>query len=548
MSESTYTEIACGNAQYLYDKNLILIVTATELETRFIHKKIKPLAGYDNILKVFDGDITLYLGILGNYKIAHVQTSMGSISRDSSIMTVSSALSKTKSKIVIMVGIAFGVDPGSQRFGDVLISESIIPYNPRKVSKKIIKRGIEAPSSKVLLNRFKNINSTWEHIINGDHKAKLFPTRLLSGEELIDNLDYRNSLLEENPESKGGEMEGAGVYAACDGRADWIIVKGICDFADGNKSEKKNERQTIAIESALSACMEVFNSFSAFAELDVVPIISDKSELIVDFSKSNQVLFDIYDVDKEQYYISRRADDKILSSLRQFSIWIFGPTGCGKSNIILRNLLLNKVEFIPISLASCVGSSVNSIFNEILYELSSVCGVKSQTEPSNFQECSKAIINVLLNKFPNKELVIFIEEIPLASEAQFDEFSNKIFSLLISKNLIGTLNDVKFALSSINNPKDLIKTFQHKIHQQLSFIPLEYWERDEIHQLILIIEQCTNINLPSIFVNELMENSIGSPRFIKKFFRSLLTNNKFDEENLIYILKETIRDLRLNNV
>ena len=240
MIDSQYIEIDAEDINHLFNGDLILVVTATDLETKVAHQKMMPISGYEKIIKVFEGDLTYYFGMLGNYNIAHVQSSKGSLSRDSSIMTVSTALKKIKSKIVLMVGIAFGVNNKEQNIGDVLISESIIPYNPKRVGKKTnIQRGIEAPCSKILLNRFKNIKTTWQYLISDGITAKLIPTRLLSGEELVDNLEHRNKLINENKESKGGEMEGAGVYAACDRKADWIVIKGICDFADGKKAKAK---------------------------------------------------------------------------------------------------------------------------------------------------------------------------------------------------------------------------------------------------------------------------------------------------------------------
>jgi nucleoside phosphorylase len=40
------------------------------------------------------------------------------------------------------------------------------------------------------------------------------------------------------PEAIGGDMEGAGLYAAAGvAKVDWILVKAICDWADGNKND-----------------------------------------------------------------------------------------------------------------------------------------------------------------------------------------------------------------------------------------------------------------------------------------------------------------------
>ena len=240
MSKRNYTEIECEKIEHLLNDELILLVTATDLETEFTHKNLKPITGYTNIIQVFEGNYTYYFGMFGLYKVAHVQCTMGSISRASSIMTVSTALTKLKSKIVVMVGIAFGVDDTSQKIGDVFISESIIPYNTKRVgSNKEISRGIEAQSSQILLDRFKNIKD-WDHITSQDKKSEIIFTRLLSGEELVDNLEHRNNLIAKFSDSKGGEMEGAGVYSACGNKIDWILVKGICDFADGEKGKNKS--------------------------------------------------------------------------------------------------------------------------------------------------------------------------------------------------------------------------------------------------------------------------------------------------------------------
>jgi nucleoside phosphorylase len=53
------------------------------------------------------------------------------------------------------------------------------------------------------------------------------------------------------PEAIGGEMEGAGLYAACyRAHVDWIIVKAICYWADGKKDLNKDKQQQLAAENA----------------------------------------------------------------------------------------------------------------------------------------------------------------------------------------------------------------------------------------------------------------------------------------------------------
>lgn len=46
-------------------------------------------------------------------------------------------------------------------------------------------------------------------------------------------------------------MEGSGVFTAChDGGAEWLVVKAICDWGDGNKGDDKATRQKLAAENA----------------------------------------------------------------------------------------------------------------------------------------------------------------------------------------------------------------------------------------------------------------------------------------------------------
>src|SRR5690606_4065876 len=117
------------------------------------------------------------------YKIAHVQCSMGSMSRDSSILTANNAVQLLNPKFLLMVGIAFGVDDTEQKIGDVLVSEAIFPYNSKRVGKNsTIHRAVATSASKTILNRFKNLR-TWEYFINDKDKSEIICGHILSGEE-----------------------------------------------------------------------------------------------------------------------------------------------------------------------------------------------------------------------------------------------------------------------------------------------------------------------------------------------------------------------------
>jgi nucleoside phosphorylase len=84
----------------------------------------------------------------------------------------------------------------------------------------------------------------------------------MTGDKLVDNVDYRKQLQAFESEAIGGEMEGAGLYVSgYDHKVDWIVVKAICDFADGNKGVEKTERQKLAAKNAAEFLAP--NGFSA---------------------------------------------------------------------------------------------------------------------------------------------------------------------------------------------------------------------------------------------------------------------------------------------
>jgi nucleoside phosphorylase len=74
---------------------------------------------------------------------------------------------------------------------------------------------------------------------------------------LIDDIDYRDQLLKFDREAIGGEMEGTGLYVSShQHKVDWIVIKAICDWADGSKKKNKKLRQKEAAKNAAEFLIE----------------------------------------------------------------------------------------------------------------------------------------------------------------------------------------------------------------------------------------------------------------------------------------------------
>lgn len=184
------------------------------------------------------GDKTYYaLGALGGANVYMVQSEMGSGTPGGALITIHKAIEALSPAAVIMVGIAFGLkpknekNPDGQEFGHILVAKQIMAYEPGKIKGKFYPRGDRVTCSTALLSKFRDGDMDWP-------EAKVWFGLVLSGEKLVADENFRAQLLALEPEAIGGEMEGAGLYAAAkDTKTDWILVKAICDWADGDKDD-----------------------------------------------------------------------------------------------------------------------------------------------------------------------------------------------------------------------------------------------------------------------------------------------------------------------
>lgn len=103
-------------------------------------------------------------------------------------------------------------------------------------------RGIITPVSRDFANLIKHAADGWKApLANPEVNRKVEVHRdgvILSGPELLNSEWRREELLERYREAIAIEMEGEGVFAAAnDLKMEWVVIKGISDYADGSKSK-----------------------------------------------------------------------------------------------------------------------------------------------------------------------------------------------------------------------------------------------------------------------------------------------------------------------
>jgi formylglycine-generating enzyme required for sulfatase activity/nucleoside phosphorylase len=211
----------------------ILIVTATKTEAQAVLQVFSQVPDKKWTRQVIGNKTYYNLGIHGGAPVSMVQSEMGTATPGGALLTVRQAIQDLHPQAVIMCGIAFGLCPDKQKMGEILVAKQLQYYEPQRVDlqRGQIPRGDRVTSAERLLDRFRS----------GDNDWRGAPTHfglVVSGEKLVNDPAFRDWLLKNEPEAIGGEMEGAGLYvAARDAKVDWILVKAICDWADGKKND-----------------------------------------------------------------------------------------------------------------------------------------------------------------------------------------------------------------------------------------------------------------------------------------------------------------------
>jgi nucleoside phosphorylase len=531
MLTKDYRSISENDFNALLDSLKVVVITVTPIETEALHEKLEPLFGNAEILVFQKHILTYYIGVFGAYVVCHVESRMGSIGAGASIMTTQLAIELIKPTMVIMVGIAFGVDETEQNIGDVLISEQIVQYESKKVKAGQTQwRGFKQMSSVLLFNRFtKPIG--WKFEIAENVFSKLVAGNMLSGEVLIDDLDYRQELVRVFAPVVGGEMEGTGLVSAAHSyNKHWIVIKGICDYADGHKGEAKVDRQYLAARAAVDLCLTVFNDKFTFRDIDVVPFSDkvyinavkndneDKNEK-VDIGILLDVAFNSYSINKEPYYILRQIDELYNGFIEsEAHIWSFGKSGVGKTCATFRNLIQSGKKICVIDLSMGDSSDLLELFDYIYFKVAEKAGIRKQEKATNIMHSLDNICHCI-NEHLGKYYIIF-EEIPISvTETKVAEY---LFSLIIKNDILYPDSTTRFAFTSIGSPEDYVPRLAEKVGEKIFFLELALWSYSDMSLLLERMLLAVNCKLDESYKEALINVSKYSPRNLKTNLRNLV--------------------------
>ncbi|MEN6490290.1 MAG: hypothetical protein ABFD66_15660 [Smithella sp.] len=244
---------------------VIILVTVNDKETHALFDVFLG-EGKTPVHKTIGGITYNELGIHGGHRIVNTVSEMGAGGIGASQQRTRQAIEHWQPHSIIAVGIAFDLDETKQQIGDVLVSTQIQDYELGRLNEDgtLTPRGDKPGSADILRNRLRQTDMTQQRCCRD--WPKLDFGLVLSGQKLVDNLDYRESLKALFTEAIGGEMEGTGLYvSANEAKVDWIVVKAICDWGHNKSHADKDAWQQQASKNAaqvLKAALDIGNLYS----------------------------------------------------------------------------------------------------------------------------------------------------------------------------------------------------------------------------------------------------------------------------------------------
>ncbi|XP_068727689.1 death domain-containing ATP nucleosidase-like [Montipora capricornis] len=233
----------------------VLLVTVKDCEF------LGCVAFLKNICKSYNRGLGIvYFGDMGDVKdkvnVSLLRCSEGAAGPGAALSKVKTAISILQPKALFYVGFCGGLSYGKVKLGDVVISAKLTTYAHKKVMNDGEQhRGIITPVSRDFANLIKHAADGWKApLANPEVNRKVEVHRdgvILSGPELVNSEWRREELLERYREAIAIEMEGEGVFAAAnDLKMEWVVIKGISDYADGSKSKTQAWRPFASVMAA----------------------------------------------------------------------------------------------------------------------------------------------------------------------------------------------------------------------------------------------------------------------------------------------------------
>lgn len=248
------------------------------------------------------------------------------------------------------------------------------------------------------------------------------------------------------------------------------------------------------------------------------------------------VLFNNYREECEEYYCERDEDTDFINHLQVNNIWIFGKSGKGKTTLINRNLLHNRIEYLFCDMSPITIESENDVLEDILLEIEDKFEVTRDAKQRNI---IKEIVS-LLNSLENKNIVIVIDEMSIEDKDILKKIASSFLKLVSHYVNNREDRDLKFVVSTISEPKDLLIN-SGKATDYFQYICCDDWD-DYMSKLFDSLVLGLDLNVEEGDRNFIIGQSNKSPRILKNILRKMVLCKELNSANIKDIVHRTLEE------
>lgn len=246
------------------------------------------------------------------------------------------------------------------------------------------------------------------------------------------------------------------------------------------------------------------------------------------------VLFNNYREECEEYYCERDKDTDFINHLQVNNIWIFGKSGKGKTTLINRNLLHNRIEYLFCDMSPITIESENDVLEDILSTIEDKFDINRDPNQNNI---IKSIVN-LLNNLENKKIVIVIDEMSIIDQTVLKRVASSFLKLVSHYANKRDDRDLKFVVSTIAEPKGLL-TNAAKATDYFQYICCDNWD-DYINKLFDSLTLALELTVEENDRDFIIEQSNKSPRILKTILRKMVLCDELKSANIKEIVQRTL--------
>ena len=153
-----------------------------------------------------------YFGKIGENIVALVRSAQGATGNAAAQATCQDVIDELSPKVIVLLGVCFGMIEHEQSLGDLLVSTRIAFYCQGRINKdsSVSFRSPQPECERRLRRAFHFAKETWTAPGDGKINPKVHFGLVLSGPQLIDNEERKEELRKAFPQAIGGEMEAEG--------------------------------------------------------------------------------------------------------------------------------------------------------------------------------------------------------------------------------------------------------------------------------------------------------------------------------------------------